>query len=88
MPSQCPAVRLRLTHRRGEGTLPRLLPLWRLIKRPIKVDMDAKPVSKCGQQTEALRAVFAAKGDDGPAEPINIACLPKTVQFENHMILG
>ncbi|CAL2257078.1 unnamed protein product [Prunus armeniaca] len=57
-------------------------------KRPVTVDLDAKPMSKCGRQTEASRAIFAVEDEDGPAMPINIACPLKTVQFVNDMILG
>ncbi|CAL2266623.1 unnamed protein product [Prunus armeniaca] len=52
------------------------------------VDLDAEPVSKHGRQTKAPKVVFTVEDDDGPAEPINIVCPPKTVQFANHMILG
>ncbi|CAL9007788.1 unnamed protein product [Prunus brigantina] len=34
------------------------------------------------------RAIFSVEDDDGPADPVDLACPAKTVQFANHMILG
>ncbi|CAL9000920.1 unnamed protein product [Prunus brigantina] len=41
-------------------------------KRVVTVDLDAEP----------------PRSDDGPTDPVNLACPAKTVQFANHMILG
>ncbi|CAL8090632.1 unnamed protein product [Prunus armeniaca] len=57
-------------------------------KRPFTVDLDAVPAPKRGRQAEPPRAIFAADNDEEPANPVTLACPPKTVQFANHMILG
>ncbi|CAL8150920.1 unnamed protein product [Prunus armeniaca] len=57
-------------------------------KRPFTVDLDAEPAPKRGRQAEPTRAIFAADNDEEPADPVTLACPPKTVQFANHMILG
>ncbi|CAL9000624.1 unnamed protein product [Prunus brigantina] len=57
-------------------------------KRPFTVDLDAEPAPKRGRQADGARAIFAAEDDDAHADPITLACLSKTVQFANHMILG
>lgn len=41
-------------------------------KRPITVDLDAKPVSKRGRQTEVPRAVFAVEDENELAKHITI----------------
>ncbi|CAL2256552.1 unnamed protein product [Prunus armeniaca] len=51
-------------------------------------DLDVEPVPKLGRHTEASRVVFATEEDDGPVEPINIACPPKTVQSEIKELLN
>ncbi|CAL9028811.1 unnamed protein product, partial [Prunus brigantina] len=57
-------------------------------KRVVTVDLDTEPASKRGRQSEVPRAIFSVEDDDGPAEPVDLACPAKTVQFANHMILG
>ncbi|CAL8998322.1 unnamed protein product, partial [Prunus brigantina] len=72
--------------RRGapaEGTSSRAAGKW-----VVTVDLDAEPAAKRGRQSEVPRAIFSVEDDDGPAEPVDLACPAKTVQFANHMILG
>ncbi|CAL2270928.1 unnamed protein product [Prunus armeniaca] len=52
------------------------------------MELDVEPVSKLGRSSEQPRAVLSIKDEEGPAEPITLACQSKTVQFANHMILG
>ncbi|CAL2237450.1 unnamed protein product [Prunus armeniaca] len=57
-------------------------------KRPFTVDLDVELVLKRGRQSDVPKAIFSIEDDEGPVEPINIACPSKTVQFANHMIIG
>ncbi|XP_016648286.1 PREDICTED: uncharacterized protein LOC107880709 [Prunus mume] len=57
-------------------------------KRPVTVDLEAKPAPKWSRQGEVPRVTLAAEDDDNSAEPFTIACPSKSVQFANHMILG
>ncbi|CAL9028107.1 unnamed protein product, partial [Prunus brigantina] len=56
-------------------------------RRVVTVDLDAEPALKRGRQSEVPRAIFSVEDDEGPTDPVNLACPAKTVQFANHMIL-
>ncbi|CAL9018063.1 unnamed protein product [Prunus brigantina] len=72
----------------GSGVLSEGTPTRAASKRPHTVDLEADPAPKRGRQADAARAILAAEDDDAPADPVTLACPPKTVQFVNHMILG
>lgn len=57
-------------------------------KQSLLVDLGVEPVPKRCQTSEQPRAVSSIEDEDGPAEPITIACLSKTIQFVNHKILS
>ncbi|CAL8167538.1 unnamed protein product [Prunus armeniaca] len=58
-------------------------------KRPTIIDIDTAPLQKKPRVSDHLKAIFVAEdNDDQPADPVNIVCPLKSVQFANHMIVG
>ncbi|CAL9017767.1 unnamed protein product, partial [Prunus brigantina] len=64
----------------GSGVLSEGTPARAASKRPHTVDLEADPAPKRGRQADAARAILAAEDDDAPADPVTLACPPKTVQ--------
>ncbi|CAL9013085.1 unnamed protein product, partial [Prunus brigantina] len=58
-------------------------------KRLMFVDLEGPARTKRTRVPEQDRAIFVIEDDDeDEADPVNIACPPKAVQFANHMIVG